>query len=120
MALKESSKEVFRSMNFIKSIPGDAVRPAQCLCIHAIDGDETYKIDNNTIGVRPIWHDAIKNPPKEKGRYLIMATFVNPCKCIDKIVRENILFVSNYIPGTGWLNKCDEHTITHWMEIPPI
>lgn len=66
------------------------------------------------------WIDVKKRLPEEKGRYLVMATFVNPCKCIDKIVRENIPSVSNYIPGTGWLNKCGEHTITHWMKIPPI
>lgn len=27
----------------------------KCQCFHALDGYETYKIDDNTIGVRPFW-----------------------------------------------------------------
>lgn len=29
--------------------------PSKCLCIHALDGYETYKIDDHTVGVRPFW-----------------------------------------------------------------
>lgn len=103
-------------MNLNDQVP---VEPQKCLCIHALDGFETYKIDENTIGVRAIWYDARTNPPKKKGRYLIMTTFINPCKSLDCIVREDVPFVSNYLPEKGWLSKCDEHVITHWMEIPP-
>lgn len=67
-----------------------------------------------------LWIDAKKNPPKKKGRYLIMTTFMNPCISNDCIVREHVPFVSNFIPEKGWMSKIEEQDITHWMEIPPL
>lgn len=61
---------------------------------------------------------SVNTPPEKRGRYLIITTFVNPCKCLDSIVREHVPFVSNYTPEEGWRSKSGEHTITHWMEIP--
>lgn len=49
-------------INQISPNPGKA-EPSKCLCIHAIDGYETYFIDDNTIGVRPTWFD-VKDCPK--------------------------------------------------------
>lgn len=35
----------------------------KCLCIHnLLDCFETFVIDENTIGIRPIWFDAFANP----------------------------------------------------------
>jgi len=66
-----------------------------------------------------VWKNAKENPPKKKGRYLILTTFIRPCISNDSIVREHVPFVSNFIPEKGWMSKCDEHEITHWTEIPP-
>ncbi len=48
------------------------VEPQKCLCIHALDGFETYKIDDHTIGVRPFWHDAKRNPPRKDIPILVV------------------------------------------------
>ncbi len=48
----------------------EAVSPSKCLCIHALDGYETYKIDDNTIGVRPIWISVNDKEVPKTGKFL--------------------------------------------------
>lgn len=86
-----------------------------CSCVHALDGFETYKVDESTIGIRPIWFDAIKNPPP---------------------AMKDVLLVYEGRVITGWnestqseedpsycsceINDCFIGTegVTHWMPIP--
>jgi hypothetical protein len=45
----------------------------KCLCIHALDGFETYKIDIDTIGVRPIWYEVDQRRPPSMRDILLYA-----------------------------------------------
>ena len=66
------------------------------------------------------WIDAQVNQPTKDGRYLILATFSNPCISNNSIVRENVPFVSNFTTKKGWMSIISEQTVTYWMEIPSV
>ena len=67
-----------------------------------------------------IWVNVKEKLPEEDGRYLILTTFIYPCRSNDEIVRENIPFVSNYRKIKGWMSQHGDFEITHWMEIPKL
>jgi hypothetical protein len=51
----------------------------------------------------PQWRDAVKDPPKEDGQYLV-------------IDQENLCGTLFYFKGTGWVDE--GYPVTHWMPLP--
>jgi hypothetical protein len=90
--------------------------PNKRLSIHAIDGYETYMVDDYTIGVRHIWFDAIKQPPIACVDVLLYAD--------DRIVvgwnestqpeEDPVYCVS--LAYSRSATRLDD--VTHWMHIP--
>lgn len=66
------------------------------------------------------WIKCSERLPDKMGRYLVLETFTYPCISNDNIVRKYVPFVSNYLPGKGWMISLPEIQITHWMEIPEL
>jgi hypothetical protein len=102
-------------MNFNDKIP---VVPQKCLCIHALDGYETYKIDDHTIGVRPFWYDAKKVPPRKDIPILVVTEF---CEMPD-VVRWLEQGTYGY---PGFFESNDEYgtkekEILFWMPAPEL
>lgn len=81
--------------------------PPRCLCVHAIDGYETYAIDSTTIGVRPKWisvKDEI-NLPEHLCCYFVT----------DGINVTMAYYDFSGFVGYDWnLIKI----VTHWMPLP--
>lgn len=91
-------------MNFNDKTP---VEPSKCLCIHALDGYETYKIDDNTIGVRPIWIPFKENDSRLENHSSYIVTD-------GRFVTEAYYDVNEFV-------GCEEDIvgeITHWMNWP--
>lgn len=92
--------------------------PSKCLCIHALDGYETYKIDNNTIGVRLIWFDVKHNLPKKAGVYWVAYELCGRLKSHYCLWEEK----SRKYQGNKWGWRSREavrrENIKFWMEIP--
>jgi hypothetical protein len=81
---------------------------SKCLCMHALNGYETYAIDDHTIGVRPIWNvfnDDDKRLENHKSYYI---TDGKNCDLaywdMDRFVGQDDYCVA---------------PVTHWMELPP-
>jgi len=81
--------------------------PPRCLCVQALDGYETYKLEDNIIGVRPIWFSVKDRLPPENIRVLIL--------CKDGYIEiEKITY-----PKDNNLWSCiSKEDITHWMPLP--
>jgi len=60
---KEEAKEMFPD--------SETVKPAQPLSILGLEGYETYKIDDNTIGVRPICISVKQKYPKPQETVIV-------------------------------------------------
>jgi|SRR6185436_6399604 len=88
-----------------------AVSPQKCLCIQGIDVYETYKIDENTIGVRAKWISVEHGFPSHTDDVLV----------IDDRGR---MAVSCYFKAKDiyvWEQRDDQiglGEITHWMPLP--
>lgn len=116
-------------MEYIKS-SGENPLPSRCLCIHALDGYETYKVDDHTIGVRPIWISVKDKLPLPYDWVLVFASTngtnePNPMTLARLIPGHTIWeFLYEYADTSGagvyqdleWPVKMDE--ITHWMPLP--
>ncbi len=79
----------------------------KCLCIHALDGYETYKIDDNTIGVRPIWFHFLKDD----------ARFENHC---SYLVSDGTFVTTAWFDGDEFVG-CESDLIGEikfWMPFP--
>lgn len=88
------------------------ITSSKCLCIHALDGYETYKIDEHTIGVRPIWFDAKKNPPDENEHVLVYDT-------TEGICRGYLSYGSwQHFPLGSFAGDGCLFSVTHWMQLP--
>ncbi len=87
-----------------------SISPSNCLHIHALDGFETYAIDENTIGVRPIWFSVKDKLPEEGVKVLSFSKFEKDIK-VDYII---------YAPEPLWACRLlsDEIEVTHWMHLP--
>ena len=91
-------------------------QPPKCLCIHALEGYETYKIDDHTIGVRLIWFDAKITPPRKDIPILVITEFSE----MPDVVR----WVQNGTYGIpGFFESNDEYetketNIIYWMPAP--
>ncbi len=48
----------------------EGVSPCQPISIQGVEGYETYKIDESTIGVRPKWVSVKKQPAPKEGKFL--------------------------------------------------
>jgi hypothetical protein len=92
------------------------VEPKNYLCIDALDGYETYKIDENTIGVRPKWIEARKKTPRKDIPILILTEF---CEMPDVVIwLEDGTYGQ---PGFFESNneyEIKEEDITYWMPAP--
>ena len=93
-----------------------AVKPSKCLCIHAIDGYETYMLDENTIAVRPIWIDAKKIAAPSMQTVLL---------CVEgKVIigrNESVQPEKDpyYCSWDCWPDPCIQvENVTHWMPLP--
>ena len=92
------------------------VQRNKCLHIHAIDGYETFQIGENTIGVRPIWYDAKRNPPAPMQDVLL-------CIAGEVIMgwnestqpEEEPSYCSWYPWPEGYING---EGVTYWMPLP--
>lgn len=91
----------------IKINNNDAVQLQKCECFHCLDGYETYKIDENTIGVRPFWISVKDRLPSENIRVIVL--------CKDNHIEiEKITY-----PKDHNLWSCiSKEEITHWMPLP--
>jgi|GEM_PF-3791964 len=107
------------------------VLPITSMCSHwhAIDGYETYLVDANTIGVRPIWYDVKDRLPKFNAYVLVLANF----KRTDE---PKPIAIARLEPRGAWEflsaevlvlyvgawkdieHEMDSDDITHWMELP--
>lgn len=94
----------------------ESIDPLRCLSIHAIDGYEAYKIDDNTIGVRPIWYDVEKFPPPSMIDLLL---------CVEGkvILGWNESVQTNEEPSfCCWHEWPDQFLygdgVSHWMHLP--
>ena len=100
----------------------EAVFPSKCLCIHALDGYETYKIDDSTIGVRPIWFNVKDRLPANDDDYL---TYVMDNGCSYRIEVQRFYKNPRILKGiyadssTHWEKTTwDDNIVTHWMPLP--
>lgn len=92
---------------------GDAVLPEQPLTIKGMQGNETYKIDDHTIGIRPKWIKCTDRLPKNGES--VGYTFDG------KNIRHDISY-----PGFNgsWESEnslgyyISEKNVTHWMPLP--
>lgn len=83
------------------------------LCIHALDGYETYAIDDVKIGVRPLWISVKDRLPNDDGRVLgtdgkkheIVCCINSDCEWVG---------ATNY----GYLMSLQK--VTHWMPLPKL
>ena len=104
-----------------------------CSHWHAIDGYETYLVDANTIGVRPIWCDVkyrlpelMENLPHSRD---VLAYWISHGRS------NEMGFPNTYAEGESYLSidrlvlwsdtqeitfRCDRFygKVTHWMELP--
>jgi len=98
-------------MTFIE-MSGTLPQPEKCTCIHALDGYETYKIDDNTIGVRPLWIRVEQRLP-EDGKDVLVSEKYRSLKTVK---------IGHRLGGSDpiWV---DDHgypmdKVTHWMPLP--
>lgn len=79
---------------------------------------KTYKVDNNTIGVRPIWFDVKHNLPKKAGVYWVAYELNGRLKSHYCLWEEK----SKKYQGSKWGWRSREavrrENIRFWMEIP--
>lgn len=96
----------------------DSCEPSKCLSIHGLDGFETFKLDEKTIGVRPIWFDVNDRlPDLIDSEYLVFVQGnhgrkrIKLCKWVGVKSIGRILF--------RWLSSSFSYKeVTHWMPIP--
>ncbi len=102
-------------MNFNDNTPVDPQKP---LSIQGIDGYETYKIDENTIGVRPKWIEARNQPARKDIPILVLTEFSEMPDVViwieDGTYGQPGFFESNNEYETK------EQDITYWMPAPEI
>ncbi len=92
------------------------VRPATCLHIHAIDGYETYKMDESTIGVRPIWIDVKKSPPPPMRTVLLCVKGEVVVGWNESVQPEED---PSYCSWECWPEDSEgSDGVTHWMPLP--
>lgn len=100
----------------VESGNGIALQPQKCLCIHALDGYETYKVDDNTIDVRPFWYESKVKPPRKDIPILVVKEFSEMPDVVrwleDGTYGESGFFESN--------DEYDikEEDILYWMPLP--
>lgn len=102
------------------------MKPEKCLCIHALDGFETYKMDENTIGVRPIWFDVMVRKPTPSDSPILAVSSLNHFSA-------RALEYTDGWDGDGWydtsheygmgLNEGEAHYheyegMKYWMPLP--
>lgn len=90
----------------------NTVSPSKCLCIHALDGFETYKINEHIIGVRPIWFDVNQKLPNENEHVLVYDTMEGICRAYHSYGSWNH-FPTGSFAADGCL-----FNVTHWMQLP--
>lgn len=114
-------------------------QPYNLNTITALDGYETYKIDDNTIGIRPKWISCKDRLPKisynendQNDTYtshpvLVYCNERPGIQCVAYLVQEQDenswnfeeLSWELYIPGNGGeIIDRDFETFTHWMPLP--
>ena len=80
-----------------------------CYHIHALDGYETYVIDENTIGVRPIWFNVKNRLPTEHEWILL-------CNIDFQITTWGTFMDGKFVnPDLGYK---EIYLVTHWMPLP--
>ncbi len=89
----------------------DECSSAVCKHIHALDGYETYAIDQFTIGVRPSWINVTNRLPEPDVMVLTYGNHVDGVK-IGYIVSEV------HPPLWSRVLYDDQCKITHWMPLP--
>lgn len=102
-------------MKFIEST-GDPIKPQDiCTHIHALDGYETYLIDENTIGVRPMWINVKDKLPEEYKLVL-----VNGDDGVFRAYRDNDAEYTSWqcSPIGSYAGDGCVFGITHWMPLP--
>jgi len=106
-------RQHFLDCTCLINIATDGVHPPRHTCVHAMDGYEVYKLDDYTIGVRPVWI-SVKDRFPEKGQF--------------------VLCVSNKIIFQAWWDRvssdCGDwydaqnswiiEDVTHWMPLPDL
>ena len=107
------------------------VLPERCFSIKGMEGLETYKIDEYTIGVRHKWISVKDRLPELYNFVLVLANFQGtgepkPC-CIARLEEDKKWDFSNHIhlyPNYGaWQDieyEICSDDITHWMTLPEI
>ena len=75
----------------------------RCQHIHALDGYETYLIDEKTIGVRPMWYSAKDVWPGQFDFVLISD--------------GKIVALSHFQDGV-FVSKTEDIDVVYWMPIP--
>ncbi len=94
------------------------VEPHKCLSIIGIEGYETYKIDDNTIGVRPKWIDSKIIPARKDISIIIISRFYKEPDVVrwDEYCSrgETTIFQNN----CGYNTK--EEDILYWMPFPSL
>lgn len=102
-------------MNFKDMTP---VSPQKCLCISALDGYETFMINENTIGVRPFWKDAKTIPPRKDIPILVVTEF-------DEMPNVVRWLEEGTYGDPGFYEANDEYetkqeAILYWMAAPEV
>jgi len=105
----------------------------KCMCIHALDGYETYAIDDDKIGIRPIWYDVKNRLPELKNNQPYSDDVL--VFCISHGEPNEMGFPNTYPKGETYLSidrlvlwsdtqkisfRCDRFygKVLHWMELP--
>lgn len=107
-------------MNFNDKIPVSPLSPSNLFSIQGIDGYETYKIDENTIGVRPKWISVLEKLPDCKKVLAISIskpqTFYNMRH--DGWFRDTIY--ACWMNGSEFIIESHGPSLpaTHWMPLP--
>ncbi len=98
--------------NLMNEIPiPEPVKPSQDIKIIGIEGYETYRIDDSSIGVRPKWISVKDRLPPDDEDVLVNA-------------RQNGIYTAHLTIRNDWICSClcyegsFLNNITHWMPLP--
>ncbi len=90
----------------------DECSSAVCKHIHALDGYETYAIDQFTIGVRPKWTPVENKLPEDHERVIVFDQELGVCMAYRRVDEWYY-----YLGGDSSFGVPLFH-VTHWMPLP--
>lgn len=103
---------------FNSKVPSISVLPEKPLSIQGMDGIETFKIDENTIGVRPKWI-SVKERMPPNSVYVLVAVY-DPRPNVEMYFIEIAERMNNnWFDGKDGDCIASKHSsVTHWMPLP--